>query len=409
MPPGRLGRQLLVAVLLATSPPAGAQEASGDTATEAATAAQATAPAVLAGYFPGEGFALKSVDDRFELRLGLQGAYRFEPRWRDGQAIDRQPFFVLRPFIEGHLHRKWIRFKSSFEFASNPPFLLASYLEVRPIDEFGVRFGQQSTPYSRHEAFEPPQLLFPEVAVVADYFWSGHDKGVTILGDVADGVLEYFAGVYSGSPLRQFTTLHGNFVVVGRATFSPLGPVASSEAPYISNDDGIVPWRWSVTAQSYYGTTERAVENFNPTTFRFDVAPSGERTEQATVGADLWIEGGPLVIFGEANLRRTTPQAEDAPAFTSIGVWGQTALMIVPRFVDVGARVNWLDPVRGQSRDVFLSIEGQVGYYPFQTQDLVFKLRYAFAQQQEPGTEDTRLAALPGDYHIATLQAGIAF
>lgn len=350
---------------------------------------------------------LKSTDEQFELRFGFQGAYRFEPRWRDGQAIDRESFSILRPSLEGHIHREWLRFKNSFEFASNPPFLLTSYLEARPLDEIGVRVGQQSTPYSRHETFEPPQILFPDFAVVADYFWSGHDKGVTALGEVGGGVLEYFAGVYSGSPLRQFTTLHGNFVVVGRLTVSPFGPVASSEAPYITNENGIVPWRASVTAQAYYGTTERAVENFNPTTFRFDIAPTGERTEQATAGADLWLEGGPLVLFAEANIRRTTPQ--DTPPFTSLGVWGQAGLMVVPRFLDIGARVNWLDPVHGQSDDRFLSFEGQVGYYPFQSQDLVLKLRYAYARQDDPGDEDPRLAALPGDYHVATIQVGIAF
>lgn len=366
-------------------------------------------PTAVAGYFPDEGFALKSTDGQFKLRIGLQGAYRFEPRWRDGEALDRPSFFVLRPLLEGYIYRPWIRFWTSFEFASNPPFLLDSYIEVQPIDEFGVRFGQQYTPYSRHEYFGPQQILFPEWAIVADYFWSGRDKGVTALGSVGGGVLEYFAGAYSGSPLRQFTTIHGNFVVIGRVTWSPLGPAASSEAPYITNDDGVVPFRISVTGQAYYGTKERAAANFNPSTFRFDVAPTGERNEQATAGGDVWLEGGPFVFFAEANVRRTTPKLAEAQEFTSVGVWGQAAVMIVPRHMDVGVRVNWLDAVVDQGDDQLLTVEGQVGYYPFQSQKLTFKLRYAYASQEDPGLADSRLALPPGDYHVATLQVGIAF
>jgi hypothetical protein len=382
--------------------------AEGQQAPDAASEAP-TQPTAVAGYFPDEGFALKSTDGQFKLRIGLQAAYRFEPRWRNGEELDRPSFFVLRPLLEGHLYRPWIRFWTSFEFASNPPFLLDSFLELQPIDEFGVRFGQQYTPYSRHEYFGPQQILFPEWSVVADYFWSGRDKGVTALGSVGGGVLEYFAGVYSGSPLRQFTTIHGNYVVIGRVTWSPLGPAASSEAPYITNEDGVVPFRISMTGQAYYGEKERAAANFNPSTFRFDVAPTGERTEQATAGGDIWLEGGPLVFFAEANVRRTTPNVAGAEEFTSVGVWGQAAMMIVPRFLDLGVRVNWLDAVVDQDDDRLLTVEGQVGYYPFQSQRLVLKLRYGYADQQDPGTEDGRLALPPGDYHLATLQVGMAF
>ena len=89
------------------------------------------------------------------------------------------------------------------ELAGNPPYLLDSYIEAQPIDEFAVRFGQQFTPFSRHEYLGPQEILFPDWNIVANYFWTGRDKGLTVFGDVADQKLQYWVGLYGGSPLRQ--------------------------------------------------------------------------------------------------------------------------------------------------------------------------------------------------------------
>jgi hypothetical protein len=391
-----------------TKPELGSAEASGP---QDATGGHGAAPTAIAGYFPGEGFALKSTDGQFKLRIGLQAAYRFEPYWLDGEPQNRRTFFVLRPFMEGHVFRDWIRFWTSFEFAANPPYLLDSFIELQPIAEFGARIGQQWSPYSRHEYFGPQQILFPEWAIVADYFWPGRDKGITLMGTIdKDAPLEYWAGAYSGTPLRQFTAIDGNYVLVGRVTWSPLGPAAGNEALYITSDDP-VPFRASFTLQGYVGNLETATENFNPTSFRFDVEGTGERTKQNAGGADIWLQGERFTFLVEANIRHDDPDGP-ANARREFGVWGQLGYMLIDRRLDVSVRGNYLDPSNKAENDKFYSIEGQLGYYPFGTQNLVLKLRYGYGHQDQPSEEDLAAVRLPvpaGDNQILTAQLGLAF
>ena len=366
-------------------------------------------PDGVAGWYPGEGFAIKSTDGQFKLRIGLQVAYKFEPRWLDGESQDRRTFFVARPILEGHIFKDWIRYWTSFEFASNPPFLLDSYVELQPEPEFGLRIGQQYTPFSRHEYFGPQQILFPEWAPVAEYFWTGRDKGVTVLGTLGEGVLDYWAGVYSGTPLRQFTALQGSWVAEARLTVSPMGPVAANEAMYITSEEP-VPLRASFTVQGYAGDLQLAEENFNPSSFRFDVAATGDSREQLAGGADIWLQGPRFTVLIEGYARRTNPSGDDA-SFTSLGAWGQVGYMLLDRTLDLGVRGNWLDASDELSDDSLYTIEGQLGYYPLHTQNLVLKLRYGYGKQDSPG--DDALGAVPlfapeGEFHILTAQLGLA-
>lgn len=407
------------AIPIAGSPlaaPAATSPASAAPPTDEAGAPSAPAPeepaaTPIAGYFPGEGFAFKSSDESFKLRIGLQSAYRLEPYWLDGDSQNRRTFFVLRPFLEGYVFRDWVRFWTSFEFAANPPFLLDSYIELQPIPEIGMRVGQQYTPYSRHEYYGPQQILFPEWAVTADYFWSGRDKGITALGVLGDdNLVEYWAGVYSGTPLRQFTAIDGNYVFIARATINPLGPAAANEALYITSEDP-VPFRVSFTLQGYRSHQQAAVENFNPSSFRFDVTPSGDVRELTTGGADIWLQGEHFTFLVEANVRRNNPEGPDN-GYTQFGVWGQAGVMVVRRTMDVGVRANFINPSNHLSNDEFFAIEGQLGYYPFHNQNLVAKLRYGYAHQNTPGADNLGFVALPvpaGDNQLLTLQLGLAF
>ncbi len=359
----------------------------------------------VAGWYPG--FAIKSRDDRFRLRIGMNAGYRFEPYWIDGESQNRKTFFVLRPFIEGNIFEEWIKFWTSFEFASNPPFLLDSVVELTPIPEAQLRIGQQWTPLSRHEYFGPQEILFTEWSPVAEYFWTGRDKGITLMGNIGESKLEYWAGVYSGTPLRQYTAIDGNFVLEGRVTVSPMGAVAQKEFVYIVSEERPTPFRVSFTVQGYYGRIESATENFNPSSFRFDVEGTGERREQACGAADIWIQGGPVAALFEAYYRNSDPMG--APDYNSKGAWGQVGVMVVDRTMDVGVRANALDASDDLDDDNFYSIEGQLGFYPVHTQNLQLKLRYGYAKQEDPGVEDAPLFTVPGDHQLVTAQLMLAF
>jgi hypothetical protein len=385
---------------------------------EAAAAAEArerelnteAPPPGPSGWKPGEGFILGSGDD-FKLRIGFQGGYKFEPVYQDGHAQDRRAFFVLRPIMAGNFFKPWIRFWTSLELASNPPYVLDSYVELQPVAEFGARIGQQYTLISRHEEFGPQQILFPEWAPVAEYFWTGRDKGVTFWGNVADGLFRYYAGLYGGSPLRQFTTIHGNYVVEGRVDLSPLGAPGSTEFPYIT--DASAPFRISASVQGYVGKVQFAEENFNPSTFRFDPKATGTTRKQACGVVDLWLQGPWFALLVEGYGRRTNPDLNvSGDAYTSIGVWGQIGFLLIPRTLDLGLRGNWLNPSTTLSNDRFVSGEIQLAYYVMHTPNLVVKARYGYGDQSSPG--DAALGAVPlftkaGRIHIGTLQLNLAF
>lgn len=213
--------------------------------------------------------------------------------------------------------------------------------------------------------------------------------------------------MYSGSPLRQFTTIAGNYVLEGRVTISPLGPVLPTEYPYMVLDE--VPFGISFTAQGYHGKLQLAEANLNPSSFRIDVAPTGETRKQTLGSVDLAFQWGRLAGLAEAYIRRTEPDTGDN--YTSVGVWGQLGMMLVPKTLDVAVRLSWLDPSRDLSDDRLLGFEGQIGYY-LSAPHFQLKARYALGDQDTPGEAalgPVTLPITPGRVHLFTLQLMLAF
>ena len=119
--------------------------------TPRATGVLALASAISgsAGFSPAaagaEGFVISSPEGQNSLRVGLDAIYKLEPRSLNGDWQDRDAIYAARPFLSGTVFRDWIRFLTEAELAQNPPYLLYSYLEVRPRAEFGFRIGQQNS------------------------------------------------------------------------------------------------------------------------------------------------------------------------------------------------------------------------------------------------------------------------
>jgi hypothetical protein len=367
-------------------------------------------PKPPAGWIPDSGFVLQSPDAAYKLRIGLVAGYKFEPVYQNGAWTDRNTFFVLRPSISGNFFKEWIHFWTSMELAANPPFLLDSYVELMPWKHLGFRIGQQWTPYDRHEYFGPQEILFPEWAAVSEYFWTGRDKGVTALGTVADGRLDYYVGLYSGTPLRQFVALPGNYVLQGRLTWNPLGPVGATEFPYIVSD-GPAPFRVSFTFQGSYGKIQSAAENFNPSTFSFQTMPTGDTRKQGMGGADFWLQGRWFAFYADASVRRTEPPM--GGTFTSAGIWTQLGVPIIEKTMDVAARFNWLNPSTDLGNDNFFSLELMTAYYAMHTQNLVVKARYGIGHQDSPGAAALGpvpvILSTPGRIQLFTIQLNLAF
>jgi hypothetical protein len=360
-----------------------------------------------AGYEPGEGFVLGSPDGSYRLRVGLRAAYKIEPHYVDGVSQDRNSIISTRPSLGGSVVRPWITFLMTAELARTPPFLLYSYLDFRPLTALGLRIGQQDTPYSRHENFGLYRILFPETGPVSNYFWTGRDKGATAYGSLGGDRLDYYAGIYAGSPLQQYTDIVGNYVAEGRITVNPMGKISDAEFAYVLGD-APAPTRISFTLEGYFGKVQTATQNFDPDTFQFNTIPSGMTTRQRAAGADVFFQSSRLHVFTEGYLRRTYPLG-DLPSYLSLGIWGQVGVLIIPRHLDAGVSGSWANPSTSLSSDRLLGGEGQIAYY-ISAPTLILKLRYAYFDQQTPGMAALGPVSLPatvGRTQVITLQINL--
>jgi hypothetical protein len=379
-----------------------------------AVAQPTTTTQPTAGYSAKNGFFLSSSDGNSLIGLNLQTSYKFEPILLDGDMQDRSEFYVLRPAWQGHVHRPWLKYRLALELANDPIYLLDSWFEVAPSDAFAARFGLQVTPISRHEWYNPADILFPDFSLVAGYFWPGRDKGVTLHGTPFGGKLEYYAGLYSGSPARQLTVISGNYLTLARLTWSPLGPVGATEYPYALPGEDAGAFRVSFSLQGWASKINAAEENFNPATFSLEATPSGVTTEHVAGGADVFVQGGRFVLFGEGFVRETDPGTDDEGvnpgSYTSFGAWAQVGVLLYERVLDAGLRFNWLDP-SSLSNDQLISGEAQLVYY-IDANHLNLHLRYGLARQQSPGDDRLDGVSLPlasaGTYNVFTLQLNLA-
>ncbi|MBS2028574.1 MAG: hypothetical protein JST54_11775 [Deltaproteobacteria bacterium] len=362
-------------------------------------------PTPLAGWVTGEGFRLKSESGDYMLRVGLQAAYRFQPTWENGESAERSSIPFMRPILRGNLYKPWITFWTSMELGGNPPYLLDAYFDVVPISEFGLRAGQQYTPYGRQEQLGPQQLFFPEWSPVADYFWPGRDKGLQVYGLVADKRFEYYLGIFAGSPLRQTESIPGNQEAQFRLAINPLGPTKPDEFPFTA-EGGWLPFRFAVGVNGYEGKIQTSVENFNQDNGQLFAEPTGFTFKTWDVGGDVWVQGGPLIFTAEPNWRRIEPQ-DATPAHDQFGVWGQLLCAIWRDKIAAGVQANWIDPNTAISNDESFEIQGDVNWF-IHTPELVLKLRYAHVKQDEPGVQEN-LPWVPGTTNLLTLQFNLSF
>ncbi len=228
----------IAALLVGWTVSAGAQEGAATTTSEPAPAVSVTAPPTpdeqanaaqqalqppqplpkppspVATWIKGEGFRIQSPDGNWRLRIGLQMAAFYQPLFvATGNDWSNFGFDYVRPHISGNLFRPWLEYWCSFEFKGFPPFLLDCYVEARPWKFFGIRGGQFWTLLSRHEYLGPQEVLFPDWATAADYFWTGRDRGVQLFGET--NYIDYYASFTAGTTLTQTASVPGNFQVHG--------------------------------------------------------------------------------------------------------------------------------------------------------------------------------------------------
>ncbi len=358
------------------------------------------------GYAPGEGFRLRSEDGNYVLRISLQAGFKVEPAWNEGDHVMDGTFPFLRPMIRGNMVREWLNYRLSFEAADGEPFVLDAFIDLTPWEEFNVMLGQQGTLVSRHSNQAPQTIFFPEFASVSNYFWSGRERGATVYGSVFDERLDYFAGLYGGSPIDEPANLADNFVVEGRLAANPLGPVNSTEFPF-DEDGNPLPFRPSLTAQGYAGRLQTSEHSYNLSNGVLEPAAAVSTDEIYVVAGDIWVQGGPVVVFGEGYYRHIDPVL--GSSYSSVGGWGQVAVGVYEDVIGAGVRAGYINPDTDLEDDEAFELEGQVAYF-IEPPELVLKARYGYIDQSSP--TEPGVAGIPfdpGQTHVATLQLTLFF
>jgi hypothetical protein len=361
------------------------------------------------GYDAEEGFRFKSEDGAYMLRVALQIAIKVEPSWNDGDHTYNGTFAFLRPILRGNFYKPWLGYRLSMDLSGEDPTVLDAYIDVARWDAFGLRIGQQVTPASRHSSFGPAQIFFPEFAGVSSYFWSGRDRGITLYGTVLDERLDYYAGAFSGSPIDSPVNLEDNYIVEGRLTVNPFGPVNENELPF-TPEGGALPGRVSFTVQGFHGRLQTDLESYNDSHSILMPQQPVSTKKTSSASGDLWLQKGRLIAFGEFYWR--TQKENDAPdSIGAYGAWGQVILNAYKNLIGVGARCNWIDPNNELPSDRALEFEGQVAWF-IHPPEVVLKLRYAWLDQKTPGAARLGEFTLPfvtGTSNLATLQLTMAF
>jgi phosphate-selective porin OprO/OprP len=154
-------------------------------------------PRIIAGQ---DGIAIESGDGDFRLQIGLlvQADGRFAADDEDNQVVGTFAARRVRPYLRGRLSRR-------FEFYLNPDFaggtlvVQDAYVDTVFSRALRVRAGKGKTPFGMERLHSASNLLFMDRAFPTALA-PNRDFGVQVLGDVADGLVSYLAGVMNGVP-----------------------------------------------------------------------------------------------------------------------------------------------------------------------------------------------------------------
>lgn len=146
-----------------------------------------------------EGFAMKSADDNFQMRMGglLQTDGRF---FFDDNAAFRDTFLIrrARPILEATIFKEF-GFRLTPEFAGSSMVLLDAYAEWKRWPWLTFRAGKFKPPLGLELLQNDPDREFTEAAFTTALM-PNRDIGFQLGGSIPGDALSYAVGVFNGAP-----------------------------------------------------------------------------------------------------------------------------------------------------------------------------------------------------------------
>jgi phosphate-selective porin OprO/OprP len=341
----------------------------GEHAAPAKSASDAAPPAA-----PIDPYTLRTADGRFTLRMGAQIQFRYTASDAKSKG-DRNVFNMreVRPQLKGQIGLPWITYFIQPELAGTPK-LLDLELTAQPWTFAGLKIGQFLTPFSRTFYTPVPKMLFPDFSLANDYFRADRETGAMLFGTPLDGLLEYYAGVFNGNRINNVANDDNKMIYVGRVAVNPIGTISYDETPGLA---GKLPLGLGIGFNAYRAEAPAKAAPLpagsTPPTTASAMTPKGT-DYNTTLGADITLRYWRATLQAEGYYRFSDPK--HTATFTSRGGYIHASSFVFWPYLELAARVSYLDPNLDTPRDTTKAYEGMLNVYAFGN-NLKLNLRYA--------------------------------
>jgi hypothetical protein len=237
---------------------------------------------------------------------------------------------------------------------------------------FMVQAGQFKVPFGRQEITSSEKQQFIERSILSGEFTRSRDVGVQLWGRVAQGKLEYRAGVFNGNGRNKPINDNDKLQYDARLTFEPWGSVGYSESDFESKDHPLlavaVEFESNDNARTLSAPPGGFLTNFNDTTF----------------GGDVVFKYKGFSAYGELFLREREP--EQAASFNSNGYIVQSGFFVKRNVFELAFRYASWDPHDEIGDDNQSEIGGVANYYFLKHR---FKLQADYRQVEDRVQDQT--------------------
>ncbi len=276
-----------------------------------------------------EGFVLRSGERSFKLGGYLQTWH--QSLVEDGQLTTNEFRIVRARFGAKAVVTRWLSFRVVTDLTKSN-VLLDCYFDAKLAPWATLRVGQMKVPFVRQAYLSDSAQEFVGVSMATGDYKLPRDLGAMFRGSFADGVLELQLAALNGAGTNARQD-NADLLWVGRLVLHPLGPTPLIEAEL----SGHGPARLALGVS---GTFNHVSER----------RPSDEEgAEDLAVETDRAMAAGELTFLWrglhlglEGMLRHD--EVEGGGGRDGFGGYAQTSYMLLPPYLQLGARASMLRP-----------------------------------------------------------------
>lgn len=380
-------------------------------------------------YKRGEGFNFTSADGKFSGSIGASYQVRYtlmdldevnDSAGKKGLDFSRFELKRIKLLLNGYAYSPDLTYKMSINFAniaggttSNGGLLEETWMNYRLYDEVQFRFGQDKVQFGRQFITASTAQQFVDQSVVTAAFAPGYDTGLTILGKVAGGLVNYSISGLGGVGQNTYRTTTDN-AFAARITANPLGDMKYSESDLDTDVKPLV----SVGANFYRDTIYIGETNnlgFTKSAGWYGIGSplmaaaqkftAGEPLDFNTFGVDTAFKWQGLFVTGEYFAGEAKGQVSKHK-LRAEGFYAQAGYFVIPKEVELAYRYSYLDPNSDATNDHWVENSAAASWY-INKHNLKLQADYTNVHKQAAIASTS--GKNPTDDHQVRFQAQILF